>query len=259
MAKKVTRGQAAGGRRMIRYTQAKPVPMAPSLGYSKLVEAVRDHVEKHIGKIESVLHEIIPSGPHIDVHFVSPTKDRKFSVLVTSGMSNTKMKVSKGEKHGTAYAELFCMLPPSLKFSEESASGSSSAEEYSHYHWVPAAMRMLARLPAEFDAWFDWGHSVPNGDEDPPQAFDPSVRFNCWLFVPPLTETDDFHHLSVGKKRVRLLQMLPMCPEETEMLLEEGASAVLDTFGEAQIAVEDLFRADRRNAALRSKGKKGRK
>src|SRR5690349_21339971 len=52
------------------------------------LEQISDHIERHIGKIETVYHELISDTVHIDVHFVKPWGANPYTRLVTSGMSD---------------------------------------------------------------------------------------------------------------------------------------------------------------------------
>ncbi|AJS59305.1 hypothetical protein UB51_13440 [Paenibacillus sp. IHBB 10380] len=51
-------------------------PRTFSFGISK-------HVEKYIGEIDGVFHEIISDLVHIDILIVKPTKKRNYYTLVT--------------------------------------------------------------------------------------------------------------------------------------------------------------------------------
>lgn len=60
------------------------------------IEAISDHIEKHIGPIDNVWHELISDLVHLDVHQVAPTPDRPWWTLATSGMSDIPMSVPEG-------------------------------------------------------------------------------------------------------------------------------------------------------------------
>jgi hypothetical protein len=71
---------------------------------------IERHIEKHIGEISMVFHEMIADIVHIDIHQVPPGKDRPYWTLVTSGMSDLPMKTPEGAED-FAYAELMLCLP----------------------------------------------------------------------------------------------------------------------------------------------------
>jgi len=74
------------------------------------LEEVEAHVEKHIGKIETVFHELISDLIHLDVLFVPATQERPYHVLITSGVSDEPMKVPEGME-SFRRVELLIALP----------------------------------------------------------------------------------------------------------------------------------------------------
>src|SRR5262249_10025490 len=81
-----------------------------SSGEINLIEAVDNHIEKHIGKIETVLHEIVSPTIHLDVHVVLANERRPYHTLVTSGMAELPMTVPHGYED-SRFAELMICLP----------------------------------------------------------------------------------------------------------------------------------------------------
>ncbi len=59
------------------------------------IEQISSHIEAHLGKVETVFHEILSDIVHIDVHFVKPTSEFPFVRLVTSGMSDLPSRPCK--------------------------------------------------------------------------------------------------------------------------------------------------------------------
>ena len=74
------------------------------------LEAISDHIERHIGKIAQVWHEILSDLVHVDVHEIAPTEDRPYWTLVTSGMSDRSMAAPDGYEEW-AFAELMLCVP----------------------------------------------------------------------------------------------------------------------------------------------------
>ena len=88
-------------------------------GDDRLIAAVSEHVDRHIGPIRNVFHlSWIPSPVHVDVHHVPADGERRFHALVTSGMSERAMHRPAGA-HDDRYAELVMLLPESWPFSED--------------------------------------------------------------------------------------------------------------------------------------------
>jgi hypothetical protein len=53
------------------------------------------HVEKHVGKVEMVFHEIVSGKVHVDVHWIKPTTEKPVHTLVTTGTSDKPMHTPK--------------------------------------------------------------------------------------------------------------------------------------------------------------------
>ncbi|MGM3262792.1 suppressor of fused domain protein, partial [Klebsiella pneumoniae] len=54
-------------------------------------ESLGAHIERTIGPIEMVYHEVISDLVHVDVHWVKAGPNRPFHALVTTGMSALPM------------------------------------------------------------------------------------------------------------------------------------------------------------------------
>ncbi|GFN30316.1 suppressor of fused domain protein [Paenibacillus xylaniclasticus] len=63
--------------------EAREREFQPAYGDEHAAELISQHVEKYIGPIQSVYHEIISDLVHIDIIVVAPTPERNFYTLVT--------------------------------------------------------------------------------------------------------------------------------------------------------------------------------
>ena len=126
------------------------------------IDEISDHIEKHVGKIHMVFHELVSDQVHIDVHWVKPTTERPFHTLVTSGMSDKPMHSPQGVDD-CDYAELSICLPQDWKVSEE------DFEDEKNY-WPIRWLKFLARFPHEYNTRLFQGHTIPNGDPATPFA-----------------------------------------------------------------------------------------
>ncbi|HEV2666656.1 MAG TPA: suppressor of fused domain protein, partial [Blastocatellia bacterium] len=72
----------------IHHHEAKEKPFQIAEGDAEALEAIEGHIEKHVGKIETVMHELASDLVHIDVHIVEPAAERNYYTLITSGMSD---------------------------------------------------------------------------------------------------------------------------------------------------------------------------
>lgn len=192
-------------------------------------EAVERHIQRHFGKIAFVWHEMISDLVHIDVHVVEPTPERPFFTLVTSGMSDLPMTVPAGVG---PYAELLICLPPDWPFS---ADGQNEDEKA---YWPIRLLKMVARLPHEYDTWIGVWHSVPNGD--PAEPYADGTPFAGVLVAPMINHPEEARTITTAEGRqISLLALVPLHPAEIDLKVTEGTQALLDAFD--RITVNELF------------------
>lgn len=72
------------------YRHGEPTPWGAPQG-EEFIQEISAHIEKHLGPVETVFHEVVSDTVHIDVHIVKPTVKFPFVRLVTSGMSDLPM------------------------------------------------------------------------------------------------------------------------------------------------------------------------
>jgi hypothetical protein len=81
------------------------------------MDLVQNHIEKYIGKVDMVFHELVSDKVHIDICLVNPTSTRNYYTLVTMGMSTLPMNCPQ-KAYG--YLELYLCLPATWKLDQES-------------------------------------------------------------------------------------------------------------------------------------------
>lgn len=184
---------------------------------------IAEHIEKHIGKIATVFHELVSDLVHIDLHLVEPTDDRPYHTLITSGMSDLPMHVPEGAEE-CRFAELLISLPPDWPLAHR------ALENECHY-WPLRWLKMLARFPHEYETWLWYGHSIPNGD--PPQPLADNTDLCCALLLSPALVPDDFLALRLtDEKTIHFFGLLPLFAEEVEFKLKHGADALAERLAE---------------------------
>jgi hypothetical protein len=184
-------------------------------GDREALEAIERHIENHVGKIETVLHEIVSDLVHIDVYKITPTAERNFYTLITSGMSDLPMTVPDGAEE-FRFAELLICLPADWDMPK--VYDTMTDEE----HWWPIrCLKYLARFPHEYDTWLAEGHTIPNGD--PPEPFANNTQLCCALLTPPLLFGAEFMSLKIREdKTINFYALLPIYKEEMEFKLKHG-------------------------------------
>lgn len=218
--------------------RTKPFEMV--IGDSEHIEAIVEHIEKQVGEVTMVFHEIVSNLVHIDVHHVPPGPGRGFHTLVTTGMSDKPMTVPEGAEE-FRFAELVLCLPSDWKLTREDFADEAN-------YWPIRLMKELARLPHEYETWLGPGHSVPNGE--PPQPYAQNTRFCCALIVPPFRFGKEFLRLETPDERViNFYSVWPLLPDETEFKLKHGYDELMDRLFARDVT--DVVEITRRNTVRR--------
>ena len=198
-----------------------------SLGDPDHIDAISEHVQKHLGPVKSVFHEIWSDKVHVDVHWVEPTESFPFNFLVTSGMSERPMCVPE-ELEGFDYAELYMILPPDWPLDEKSLENEDNS-------WPLHSLRQLARFPHEYDTYFHIGHTV-GGDGD--QRLSPNCPFAGFLIYVSSSLGENF--LSLPRedgKSVVFYCLIPLYKEEIELKNNEGLDKLFELFAQHGVSV----------------------
>lgn len=117
----------------------------PAFADSKNIDLVTAHIEKHIGPVDKVFHELISDMIHVDVHIVNPTPQRNVYTLVTSGMSDRPMTTHPNLPE-CAWSELMICLPPDWPMSNKEWNVPAN-------FWPVQNLKFLACFPHQFNTW----------------------------------------------------------------------------------------------------------
>lgn len=214
-----------GGSVVFRH-QAKARPMEVAHGDGENITAIEAHVARHIGPAEHVFHELVSDLVHIDVHLVRPTPTRRAWTLFTTGMSDRPMNVPPGLTV-SSYAEVMVSLPPTWQLDQ-------AAFDDERNYWPVRWLKNLARLPHQYDTWLGQDHTVPNGD--PAREFALGAGFAGVIMCPSVTLGPAFAVCTTpSRKQIAMLAMYPLYPEEMDLKLKKGASALFDAFERAGV------------------------
>jgi len=222
-----------------------------AIGDSENIERISGHIEKYVGPVATVYHEMISDLVHIDIHIVEPTPERNFYTLVTSGMSDRAMKIPHGYEgcEGLQYSELLICLPPEWPMSQDSWKDEAN-------YWPIRTLKMLARFPHEYQTWLWIMHTIPNGDPSEPYA--PNTQMCGAIILPPVTLPDEFQELKIDdEKTIHFHAVVPLHSDEMELKLRAGTDALFDGFEKS--GVSELLDAGRESSLgpKKEKGKKG--
>jgi hypothetical protein len=229
------------GAKIFRYTDGENEWEAPQ--GEECIEEISNHIEKHVGKINSVLHELISDTVHIDIHHVLPTTETPLHFLVTSGMSDLPMTVSKDPEE-LKYLELMIVLPGSWEISSE-------AFNEERCYWPIRQLKYLARFPHKYNSWFGYGHTIPNGN--PAEPFAENTKLDGIILLTPSQVPSEFLNLKINdNKTIEFLVVFPLYPEEMELKLRKGSDALLNKLIEN--GIDDIVVIDRKNVAKKRFG-----
>jgi hypothetical protein len=153
-----------------------------------------------------------PDGPPIDVYIFEPQEarglDRPCYTLVTSGMSDKRMRVPKEIDFRRAELLLYVNEP---------------TDEHI------GVLRFLARLPhQQKTTWYAGGTTMTNGQ--PPQPIFEDSELACYLFLdPPLNKDDEVHKkLEIDDDAVAILWVVPITDAECQYIIDRNLGDFLE-------------------------------
>jgi hypothetical protein len=231
---------STGGSHIYQHSQEKTweVPQG-----EESLKQISNHIERHLGPVRTVFHEMISDAVHIDVHLVQATSDFPFSRLVTSGMSDRPMPIP-AEAKAPRYTELLITLPAAWQLNMESFKDEN-------WYWPIRLLKWLARFPHKYETWLGRGHTIPNGD--PPKPYAGNTKLCGAIVLPAATAPRSFSTLRVhAEKEVTFYSVVPLYREEIDLKLSRGTNALLGLFNKHSI--DDIFDPSRRNVAKKRFG-----
>ncbi len=205
------------------------------------IDEITVHIERYVGKVDHVFHELISELVHVDIHIVNPTVEKPFYTLVTSGMSDLPMNVPEGHE-ALKYAELCISLPPDWKLNQEDFGDENN-------YWPLRWMKVLSRLPHEYNTWLCHGHTIPNGD--PAEPFAQNTLLNTMMLFQPILHDERFASLELSDKTIHFYSILPLYTDEVNLKLKKGMDALFDGFD--KIGLTELLDINRPNTVKKKK------
>jgi hypothetical protein len=229
---------AESGERIYRH-EARSKEFEFAVGDEETIKAISKHIGRHIGEPDNVFHELISDLVHIDIHIVAPTPQRNWYTLVTSGMSDRPMTIPDDpELEQFKHAELLICLPTDWPMTQEEWKQDESG------FWPIQWLKMMARMPHEYDTWLGVGHTVPNGD--PPEPLGPGTDLCCMLVMPPALAGEEFGQLKLkGGRTINFYALVPLYREEMDYKLKHGVEGLAEKFEEAEVT--ELLSPSRKN------------
>ena len=196
-------------------------------------DAIRSHIERHIGPINQVFNDWQQSDTPISVQHVLPTETRPVHTLVTLGMSGARI-APPGESPD--HLELMMSLWKGWKLDADSM-------QRTEWNWPVRTLQQLARRSK--DATIRWGDLIAN--EEPPKPYASSTKLCAVLIVPSLLVPTEFYQLDTDSKRIGFYAAVPLYKEEWQLGTKQGAKALMERIVDRD--VNDVVELKRRNVA----------
>lgn len=237
--------KSESGAPIYRYDENAERPFQPAAGNESSIEQISEHIEQHIGPIESVFHELISDTIHIDVYWVKASAEQPYHVLVTSGMSDLPMNVPTEipEHLSMQHTELCVLLPPEWSV-EKILNNQQEDEQTEQFYWPIRWLKIIARFPHQLNTWVGYGHTIPNGEEAAPFAM--NTALGCILLLPSITLSPDFFTLNTKEgKHISFYATCPLYREEMDFKMRKGVDALLARFEDEDI--DDVVDLNRKN------------
>jgi suppressor of fused protein SUFU len=214
-------------------------PFEHALGDPEIIEAIDGHIERYVGPVKMVYHEMISDLVHVDMHHVEPSPERPFHFLITSGMSERPMSAPEGAAQ-CRYAELFLALPAAWPMNH------AAWEDEAHY-WPIRQLKSNARFPHVLDTWLWYGHTLQSS---PPEPYATSTRFNACILGPAALVDPAFGSLTLDANRtIAFFALQFLYPDELQFKMARGPDALFDRF--EKYGITELVDVRRRNVCSR--------
>lgn len=188
------------------------------------IEAISRHIERHIGRVHRVFHEIVSDDLHIDIHHVKAALFRRYEVLVTSGMSAKPMTVPEGEQQ-PRFAEIVTILPKGWPLTVE-------AFQDERNYWPIRLMKEIARMPHDGNTWIGFGHTMANAEsEESIKPYAENTDLCSVALLPPSSLGEAAWCLKrKGAEDIFFWAAVPLYRPEIMFKMEFGIDPLLDLF-----------------------------
>jgi hypothetical protein len=181
--------------------------------------AITSHIEKYFGNDFFVLDEDKSTLVHIDVNVVLPSLIRPYYTLLTSGMSDRKMRVRRGVAD-SALAEVCLCLPKEWPITQNDMKWATP-----EFFWPISALKRVALYPHLHGTWLSRRHAI--GSVEHPNRLDPEGRFVGLLLVEPLTFPEGAARVCAEDGgEIRYLAVIPLLQSELKFELKFGIDAL---------------------------------
>jgi len=200
---------------------------------------IRAHIERELGPVKQVFHESTDNA--VDVLHVAATLERPIHTLITAGMSDAPMIMSR-DANAPRHLELMMSLPRHWKLDGVATTDTA--------YWPIRTLKSLACLPRQRGSALGWGDIVPNGN--PPAPYAAGTQLCGVILAPSLLVPKEFYSLDAAGRHIEFYAAIPLYVEELELQRQQGMKHLLTTLIDHNI--NDLVDVKRRNVTRKRFG-----
>jgi hypothetical protein len=254
---------SAGGVPIYRHPKERPTPAPEVPSVTKYDKQITRHIERTIGPAPMVFHEIVSHDIHLDLHIVPPTNQEPSEehplgthhyTIVTSGLSARPQNVSpEARENVSPYQELMIALPGDWPGMNPDGTFDRDAIKDDRNWWPFAFLKLVARMPHEYETFLAPGVTIPNGEKAEP--FAKNTKLGCVMTFPSILSPQSKELQITDHLTIQFYALWPLYPEEMQLKLDKGLSPLLDKLIEAEMS--ELIQIDRPNTC-KTKGWFGR-
>ena len=243
----------AGGVPVFRAPQERitPAPEIPSV--TPYVKQIGRHIDRTIGRAPMVFHEIISKDIHLDLHIVPPTNQEPSEehplgtyhyTIVTSGLSARPQNVApKALESVSPFQELMIAVPGDWPGMRADGTFDQGAMEDPRNWWPLAFLKLVARMPHEYETFLAPGVTIPNGEAAEP--FAPNTKLGCVMTFPSMLSPRSNELQINDQMTIQFYALWPIYREEMQLKLDKGLGPLIDKLIEAEMT--ELVQIDRPN------------
>jgi hypothetical protein len=195
------------------------------------MELITKHIQKTIGKIDTVFHEIVSDDLHIDICHVKSGFFKRYEVLVTMGMSAKPMNVPD-ECDDPKFIELMILLPKGWPLKKENFFNENS-------YWPIRLLKDLARFAHYNNTFLSYAHTVANAEsENDLTAYADNNNFCASILLPSITIGEKSFVLERGGEGndIYFFSVISLYEKELLFKLENEVDMLIDLFDRFRIS-----------------------
>ena len=234
-------------------TPPPPPPQPAAPGATPYMEQIRAHIAQHVGPSAQVFREKVSEGLKLDLFIVPPTNlppseehplGTSHFTIITAGLSAKPQAVPEDAREDISpLQELMIALPGDWPALNPDGTFNREGIVNERFGWPFAFLKMVARMPAEYETFLAPGVTIPNGEEAEP--FADNTKLGCMMAFMPMLSPNAAQLQIDDQTRIDFYALWPLYPEEMQLKLDKGLEPLLQKLMEAEVS--ELIVPDRAN------------